>query len=74
MSRDLAILLADIQSAGLEILAFTQGMSQEEAMGDRKTKLAVIQCFQIMGAVGQQSETGPLGSALGPGFGCRSKT
>jgi len=49
MSRDPLIVLAEIQSAAMEILEFTKGMSKDEFISNRVTFLAVNRLLEIMG-------------------------
>jgi uncharacterized protein with HEPN domain len=49
MSRDVLLLLSEIQSAALEVLEFTEGMSKDDVIADRKTKNAVIRSLEVMG-------------------------
>jgi uncharacterized protein with HEPN domain len=49
MSRDPALFLAEMRTALMDILEFTQGMSREAFLADKKVRLAVIRCFEIIG-------------------------
>lgn len=47
--RSAELLLLDIQTAVRKILAYTQGMTQDDYIADTKTKEAVERNFQIIG-------------------------
>ncbi len=49
MWRDPALFLLEMQTALMDILEFTEGMSREAFFADKKAKLAVIRCFEIVG-------------------------
>jgi uncharacterized protein with HEPN domain len=49
MSRDVLILLSEIQEAAEEVIAFTHGLSVDELKVDKKTKNAVIRSLEVMG-------------------------
>jgi uncharacterized protein with HEPN domain len=49
MSRNIRLYLEDIQSSGQQILEYTQGMTVEAFLEDRRTRDAVLLNLQIIG-------------------------